>query len=108
MADPLVTLSQIEAITSPSVDAAPPKGQDVKDSIRSWLGVEPDNKEAEFIMEQIKGDSIIDALSELKDIERRIGPAKFGEDRTQRLYNYVKLLAQFKGAKRELEQLERG
>lgn len=103
--DPLV--SQIEAVISPTISAEPPKGQDVKESIRSWLGAEPDSKEAEYIMEQLKGDSIIDALSELKDIERRIGPAKFGEDRMQRLYNYMKVLGQFKESKAELEKLER-
>lgn len=106
MSDPLI--SQIEAVISPSVDSAPAKGNDVKASITSWLGAEPDSKEAEYIMEQLKGDTIIDALSELKDIERRIGPAKFGENRLQRIHDYVKLLSQFKGAKAELEKLERG
>lgn len=105
MSDPLV--SQIEAVISPNVDAAPPKGNDVKESVASWLGTESDSKEATYIMDQLKGDTIIDAISELKDIERRLGPPKYGEDRLQRLYGYLKILSQFKDSKSELEKLER-
>jgi hypothetical protein len=107
MSDPLV--SQIEAVISPTPTQTPREvGQaDVERSIASWLGSEPDSDVAKFIAEQVKGKTVIEALQELKDYERRIGPPKFGEDRVQRLHDYMKLLSQSKNLRLQLETFER-
>jgi len=106
MADPLVSVATPEV--APTVNAEAAKGADVKASVLSWLGTDSDNEQAKYIMEQLKGSNIMDALTELKDIERKIGPAKFGENRMQRLHDYMKVLSQFKDSRKELERLERG
>lgn len=104
--DPLAALpNQTELPLVAAVQSEQPSG-DVKLSVFSYLGADSMSKEAEFIMGQLKGDNIMDALTELKDIERRVGPPKFGETKVQKLYNYMKLLSTFKATRKELDALE--
>lgn len=105
MNDPLV--SQIEAKVFPPATQTDQPAPDVERSVASWLGIESDSKEAKFILGELQGDNILDALTELKDLERRIGPAKFGENRAQRLHDYLKVLSSFKQSKAEVEKFER-
>ncbi len=107
MSDPLV--SQIEAVIDPTPHQAPGEvGQaDVERSIASWLGTEPDSDVAKFIAEQVKGKTVIEALQELKDYERRIGPPRYGESRVNRLHDYMKLLAQSDHLRTQLNMYER-
>jgi hypothetical protein len=103
--DPLVP-ANTEAPVSPVTQTEQP-ATDIKLSVVSWLEAAPDSKEADFIVSQVKGKTIIDALTELKDIERRVGPPQYGETRVQKLYNYMKVLSTFNDSRKELDALER-
>lgn len=104
--DPLV--STAPTTTTPEAgQSSQPTGRDVTVSLLAFLGADEDSQEAKFILDNLEAKTALDGITQLKDLERRLGPAKYGETRVGKLYNYMRVLSTFKQSKKELERLER-